>query len=224
MTLAANQPYFLPYFPYWQLIHAADRFLVADDYAFIRHGWITRNRIRMGEREIYLLVELQQMSRNKLISQLELAPLQVDKKLRTVETAYHKSPFFQQGYELFQRILSCPEKNLALFLEASIREVCAYLGIETPIGRTSSLEGNALLKKEERIYDFCHRLESDHYINAIGGRELYSCEEFRRQGICLNFLQSHAQAAGTLSVLDAIMNHSREELHTLLDQYTLLDG
>ena len=74
MTLAANQPYFLPYFPYWQLIHAADRFLVADDYAFIRHGWITRNRIRMGEREIYLLVELQQMSRNKLISQLELAP------------------------------------------------------------------------------------------------------------------------------------------------------
>ena len=87
MTLAANQPYFLPYFPYWQLIHAADRFLVADDYAFIRHGWITRNRIRMGEREIYLLVELQQMSRNKLISQLELAPLQVDKKLRTVETA-----------------------------------------------------------------------------------------------------------------------------------------
>ena len=46
MTLAANQPYFLPYFPYWQLIHAADRFLVADDYAFIRHGWITREKLQ----------------------------------------------------------------------------------------------------------------------------------------------------------------------------------
>ena len=45
MILAANQPYLLPYFPYWQLIHAADRFLVGDDYAFIRKGWITRNYI-----------------------------------------------------------------------------------------------------------------------------------------------------------------------------------
>ena len=45
MTLAGNQPYLFPYLGYWQLIHAADRFLIADDYDFIRHGWVTRNRI-----------------------------------------------------------------------------------------------------------------------------------------------------------------------------------
>ena len=31
MTVAANQPYFLPYLPYWQLIDCADLFLVCDD-------------------------------------------------------------------------------------------------------------------------------------------------------------------------------------------------
>lgn len=224
MTLAANQPYFLPYFPYWQLIHAADRFLVADDYAFIRHGWVTRNRIRMGEREIYLMVELEGMSRNKLITELQLMPVQVQKKLKTLESAYHKAPFFQEGYALAERILTCPERNLALFLEASIRETAAYLGIETPIGRTSQLEGNALYKREERVYDLCHRLGAAHYINPIGGQALYSFEEFRRQGIRLSFLNSHAEEAGTLSVLDAIMNHSRDQLHAMLDQYTLIDG
>lgn len=224
MTLAANQPYFLPYFPYWQLIHAADRFLVADDYAFIRHGWVTRNRIRMGEREIYLMVELEGMSRNKLITELQLMPVRVQKKLKTLESAYHKAPFFQEGYALAERILTCPERNLALFLEASIRETAAYLGIETPIGRTSQLEGNALYKREERVYDLCHRLGAAHYINPIGGQALYSFEEFRRQGIRLSFLNSHAEEAGTLSVLDAIMNHSRDQLHAMLDQYTLIDG
>ena len=224
MTLSSHQPYFLPYFPYWQLIHAADHFLVADDFNFIRHGWIHRNRILMNGQEIYFKLELQKKSCFKLICDTSLMPIAVPERLRTVETAYHKAPFFREGYALMERILACPELNLALFLTASIREVCAYLGIDTPIGFTSSLEGNALLKREERIYDFCHRMGADHYINAIGGQELYSFEDFRRHGIRLSFLSSQAAEAGTLSVLDAIMNHSRDALHAMLDQYTLIDG
>ena len=224
MTLAGNQPYFLPYFPYWQLIHAADRFLVADDYAYMKHSWINRNKIRMGERDIWFRVEVQGMSSFKQIGKTRLMPIPFGDKLKTVETAYHKAPFFQEGYALLERILACPETDLTPFLTASIREVCAYLGIGTPLGFTSSLEGNALLKREERIYDFCHRLGADHYINAIGGQDLYRFDEFWRRGIRLSFLHSNATEAGTLSVLDAIMNHSRDALHAMLDQYTLIDG
>ena len=224
MILSSNQPYFLPYFPYWQLIHAADLFLVADDFSYIRHGWIHRNRINMNGQEFFLKLELQKKSCFKLIGDTFLMPIAVSNKLRTVETAYHKAPFFQEGYALMERIFACPEQNLSLFLTASIREVCAYLGLDTPIGFTSQLEGNALLKREARIYDFCHRMGADHYINAIGGQQLYSFEEFRRQGIRLSFLSSQAAEAGKLSVLDAIMNHSRDALHAMLDQYTLIDG
>ena len=224
MILSANQPYFLPYFPYWQLIHAADHFLVADDYSYIRHGWIHRNKINMNGQEVFFKLELQNKSSFKLIADTFLMPIAVSDKLRTVETAYHKAPFFQDGYALMERIFACPEQNLSLFLTASIREVCAYLGIDTPIGLTSQLEGNALLKREARIYDFCHRLGADHYINAIGGQQLYSFEDFRRHGIRLSFLNSQAEEAGKLSVLDAIMNHSRDALHAMLDQYTLIDG
>ena len=133
MTLSSHQPYFLPYFPYWQLIHAADHFLVADDFNFIRHGWIHRNRILMNGQEIYFKLELQKKSCFKLICDTSLMPIAVPERLRTVETAYHKAPFFREGYALMERILACPELNLALFLTASIREVCAYLGIDTPI-------------------------------------------------------------------------------------------
>jgi len=224
MILAANQPYLLPYFPYWQLIHAADLFLVGDDYAYMKHSWINRNRIRMNGDIIYLRAEIRKKSSFRLIKDTSLAPLNRKEKLRTVEVAYHKAPFFQEGYALAERVFGCREENLCRFLTASIREVCGYLGIDTPLGTTSSLEGNALLRREERIYDFCLRLGATGYINAAGGQQLYRFEEFRRRGLQLNFLCSQAREAGTLSVLDAVMHHSRDELHTLLDHYTLLHG
>ncbi|HCN67153.1 MAG TPA: hypothetical protein DIT03_02555, partial [Candidatus Accumulibacter sp.] len=48
MRLAIMQPYFMPYIGYWQLVAAVDRMIVLDDVAFIRRGWINRNRILVG--------------------------------------------------------------------------------------------------------------------------------------------------------------------------------
>lgn len=230
MTLAANQPYFLPYFPYWQLIASADTFLVSDDYAYMKGSWIPRNRILVDGRPQYFRIEVDHRSCHKSIMDTSLAPMNISDKLLTLEMAYHKAPFFNDGYALAERILSCPERNLAEFLHASIREVCAYLGITTPLRKTSELPGNSLLRREERVYDFCHRLGADRYINAIGGQALYGKEAFRREGIDLYFICSEAAPydqectpfVPDLSVLDAIMFNSREALHERLGQYRLI--
>ena len=39
------QPYFFPYIGYFQLINAADKFVIYDDVNYIKQGWINRNRI-----------------------------------------------------------------------------------------------------------------------------------------------------------------------------------
>ena len=44
-TLALMQPYFLPYLGYWQLLAAADQFVLYDEVNYIKGGWINRNRI-----------------------------------------------------------------------------------------------------------------------------------------------------------------------------------
>ena len=232
MTLSSNQPYFLPYLAYWQLIHAADRFLIGDDFAFMKGSWIARNRILVRDAPLFIRMEVQDRSSFRLICDTMRAPLPVDTKLKTVEMAYHKAPFFQEGFALAEDVICYPERNLAAFLEHGIRAVCAYLGITTPIEHTSDVEGNRLFKREERIYDFCHRLGADTYINLIGGRALYHKEDFARQGIRLLFLQSelppYRQFGGPfvekLSILDAIMFNSREQLHEMLDKYSLIDG
>ena len=239
MTLAGNQPYFLPYFPYWQLIAAADTFLVSDDYDFIKAGWVNRNRILVNGRPQYFRIEVLHAGESRLIKDKLLAPHWTDSKLRTVEMAYHAAPYFNQGYALMEKVFSCRSERLLDVLELSIREVCAYLGITTPLVRTSSLEGNSLLRREYRVYDFCRRLGADRFINAIGGQALYSKEEFKARGVDLKFIRGgtppydqalhfarYTARPGAfvpgLSVLDVIMFNSREACHDMLGMYELI--
>lgn len=234
MTVAGNQPYFLPYLGYWQLIHAADRFLIADDIDYIKGGWINRNRILIDGNPHYFRVEKAGHAESRLIrdKQVSMNPFGLKEKLKTLEMAYRRAPCFAEGYALAERILTWPERNLSLFLEHSIREVCAYLGITTPLGRTSDLPGNNLLRREERIYDFCRRLGADTYINLPGGQKLYDYREFARHGIRLRFIlpnltpyvQFGMPFVERLSILDAIMFNPPDTLHAMLDDYTWIDG
>lgn len=232
MILAGNQPYFLPYLAWWQLIKASDLFLISDDYNFIKSGWICRNRILVEGKPLFFRVEIRRRSSYKLIKNIELMPIKVDKKLKTLDFAYRHAPYFGNGIALAERILRCPETNLADFLENSIREVCSFLNITTPLKRSSELVGNSLFKKENRIYDACHRVGADTYINSIGGTALYDRDDFARQGITLKFLKSGLPEypqfkkpfVERLSILDAIMFNSPEALQEMLDDYTLIDG
>ena len=232
MILAGNQPYFLPYLAWWQLLKAADLFLISDDYNFIRSGWICRNRILVEGQPLFFRIEIKKRSSYKLIKNMELMPVKVEKKLKTLKYAYRRAPYFDNGIALAERILRCPETNLADFLENSIKEVCAFLNITTPLKRSSELAGNALFKREERIYDACHRIGADTYINAIGGTALYHRDDFDRRGITLKFLKSGLPEypqfgkpfVERLSILDAIMFNSPEALQEMLEDYTLIDG
>ena len=48
MIAAVEQPYFLPYIGYWQLLNAVDIFVILDDVNYIRRGYINRNSILLN--------------------------------------------------------------------------------------------------------------------------------------------------------------------------------
>ena len=217
MILSSNQAYFLPYFPWWQMVAQADLFLIGDDFAFRKHGWINRNRILIDGEIRYLRLEVAHMTCHHTIGETRVASFSVEDKLKTLAMAYHKAPFFRDGFELCQRIFSCQSEMLLPWLTLSIREVCDYLGIMTPLRTTSSFPGNAALQRDERIFDLCRRSGADTFVNAIGGQALYDKEFFARNGVNLRFIQT--ETTETLSVIHSIMHHSREELHDMLTQF-----
>lgn len=229
MIIAGNQPYFLPYIAYWQLMKACDLFLIGDDYAFIKSGWVQRNRILQQGKPVYFGLEINDISCHRLINQTELLRDDFPRKLKELYHCYRSAPFFERGYDLMERIFSCEETNLTAFLVNSIEIIRDYLGIKTKMMYTSQIEGNCRFKRECRVFDFCDRLGGTTYVNPIGGQSLYKKDEFAEHGIELKFIHSHCRAykqfgknfVPGLSILDVIMFNSREEIAQMLGEFTL---
>ena len=73
MIMGLNQPYFMPYIGFWQLVNAVDVFIIGDDYHYINRGWVNRNRILQEGQAKYFNIEVDYASQNKRINELMLS-------------------------------------------------------------------------------------------------------------------------------------------------------
>lgn len=231
MTLAIMQPYLFPYIGYFQLLNAVDKFVIYDDVAYINRGWINRNCILNNGKSQLFTVPLKDASQNKLIHEISIDSDQKwrDKLLKTIQQNYKKAPHFAGVFPLIERILQQSESSISTYVYHSLRMICEYLSIDTPIIETSRIYNNAHLKAQERILDICLQEKADHYINPTGGRELYNKELFAENGIKLNFIRANEvpypqfnnEFVPWLSIIDVMMFNTPEQIHELLKTYTL---
>lgn len=233
MTLAVMQPYFLPYIGYFQLLNAADRFVIYDNIEFSKKGWIHRNRILVNGKPAYISLPLRKDSDFLDVSGRFLADGFADdriKMIRQVEGAYRKAPFFEPTFALFREIMENEESNLFRFVNASVGRIKNHLGIPTPVEVSSALPVDHSLRREHKLWALCRHFGADHYVNAIGGQALYVKPDFEAQGVKLSFLESAAEPypqfgsefVANLSILDVLMFNSVENVREMLHQYRLV--
>ncbi|MCX8212603.1 MAG: WbqC family protein [Lewinella sp.] len=229
--VAIMQPYFIPYLGYFQLIAAVDCFVIYDDVQYMVGGWINRNRILdPGKEWRYLNVQLSGSSPNKLIHEVDVDPNARwrRKVVGTLRGTYGRSPFAKELMPAIEEMIQFPAAGLADFLTNSLQVLSRILGIDTEIIPTSRKYDNTELGRMERIVDICGREGSTHYINAIGGKELYGKGEFADAGVKLSFLEPDlslsedmalAQVQGTdlgLSVIHLLFQYGPEACHHLV--------
>ena len=225
MKLAIMQPYFLPYIGYFQLMSAADKFVVYDDVNFIQRGWINRNRILLNGREHLFVVPLRGASQNRRINEIALVAETSwrEKLLRTVKHAYRQAPRFDEVFPLISDIVNFDEQNLARYVLNSLRTITSYLAIRSELIPTSAIYGNQSLRGQDRILDICRREQASLYLNLSGGRELYDPEQFRAHDITLRFLkpaeikydQFRSSFRPHLSIVDVLMFNPREKVKSV---------
>ena len=231
-TVAIMQPYFLPYIGYWQMMQAADEFIVYDDVQFSKGGWINRNRMLLdGDAHTFSLP----LRKGNLADKIN-ARFLTDSwaEARTAlqskfSHGYSKAPLYSQVMPIVERVLAADHVNLADFLTASLREVQSYLGITTPLLRSSGLTAGQGLRASERVLAICKARGARTYINAPGGRELYDKGEFRAHGIDLKFIdtgdityrQFNEPFVPSLSILDVMMFNDPAVISDMLGRYTL---
>jgi hypothetical protein len=231
MKLAIMQPYFFPYIGYFQLIAAVDIFVIYDDVSFINKGWINRNNILIYGKAGLISVPLNGASQNKLIK--DISPVSENKwrntLLKTIEQNYKKAPMYNSVYPLLQQLINDNAETISELNYKGIKAVCDYLNISTTLIPSSVVYGNSDLKGQYRILDICKIENADHYINPVGGMELYNREVFNKEGISLSFIRSGAapykqltnEFIPALSIIDVLMFNDLEQVKILLNQFNL---
>lgn len=231
MKVGIMQPYFFPYLGYWQLINAVDKYVVYDDVAFIKGGWISRNNILLNGMRHMITLPLCNPSVNKKINEIEITKdkIAVKKLIKTVNSAYLKAPYYDTIMPMIERLIS-DNDTIAMLNYNSVIEIARYLKIKTEIILSSKIEKNNDLKGESKVLEINKILDADTYYNAIGGQQLYDKMEFKKHGVELCFCkmkeivykQYNNEFVPGLSIIDVLMFNSPEKIFEMLHEYVLV--
>lgn len=229
MSIAIMQPYFFPYFGYFQLLHAVDTFVVADDLNYIKNGFINKNKILINNEAKNFSLQLNKASQNRHINEISLRN-NCKELLNKIFHSYKKAPYFEATYALLSSMICDDESNLATFNTKTIKSVADYLGITTEVLYSSHINKDETLTFDDRIIDISTRLQKSCYINPIGGTSLYQHDRFKQHNLSLRFIkpktlhyqQFSQQFIENLSIIDALMFNSIESLKEQLNDYTLI--
>lgn len=232
MKLAIMQPYIFPYIGYFQLIKVVDKFVLYDDVNFITRGWINRNRILVNGKDSMFSIPLKDASQNKLINEIDVNwdNNWKSKFLKTIEQSYKKAPFYAEVLPIIEKTIEASGGLFSSIIEVNLRLICDYLEIKTEIISSSTIYQNTDKKAQERILDICLQEKANHYINPIGGLELYDKDIFAKENTTMNFIKSKSveykqfknDFVPWLSIIDVLMFNSKEEINKFLDNYELV--
>ena len=240
MRVAIMQPYFFPYLGYFQLINAVDLFLLYDDVQYMKGGWINRNRILQKGAPAWFSMPVKHANFKLPISARTYCdPIKYGSALlSTLHTAYRKAPYFRCGIQLTESILECGSESVVGYNHAALLKICAYIGIRTNIDLTSKAKTDPSLSAENRVLELCKRSHATQYINAAGGRGLYSPKLFNAHNIELRFIEmdqnlEYCQSVEmdfnkisnftpNLSIIDLIMFNSQSDLFKLCQKYKIV--
>jgi hypothetical protein len=231
-TIAVMQPYLFPYLGYFQLIAAADVFVLGDDLQYVRSGWVNRNRILHNDEARLITFPLKKDRFQLQINQRQLCDHfsdEAERLIRLIAESYQQAPYFAQVMPLVERLIHFPQQNISLYAEHAIREMCAYLHIVTPIMRSSDLILGSPADKQERIIRIAHTFEATTFITPEGGSVVYDRDHFARNRLLVRFFrmnpveyrQFRQPFVANLSIIDVLMFNCVEQVQQMLTQYRL---
>lgn len=232
-SIAVMQPYFFPYIGYFQLINEVEKFVFYDDVNYITGGWINRNRILINAEAKYFTIPCKNASQNRLVKEVEhsLSERDKNKLIKKIRFTYSNAPYFEDVFPIIEKVFSTETELISELAIESIIKVTEYLALECVFQKSSEKYDNKELDAADRLIDICKIEHFNHYVNPIGGMELYDKQYFLENEVKLHFLKSgiteyeqfdHEFVPG-LSIIDVLMFNSVNAIKKdMLTNYQLI--
>jgi hypothetical protein len=200
---------------------------------YIKQGWINRNRVLINSSTYTFTVPLMNASQNRLIMDVRISPNSNfnSKLIKQLTQSYKKAPYFEQGICYVEEVLNATTDRISLLAAKSVECFFDFVEMDKKFYFSSLISPETCgIDRSDRLIQLSKQMGAKNYINAIGGAALYDKAYFLRKGIQLEFLSPEllpykqvgaANSQVGLSVIDALMHLSKDELHEQLDSYVL---
>ncbi|MGV6852786.1 MAG: WbqC family protein [bacterium] len=190
MKIAVMQPYFFPYLGYYQLLHAADIFVILDDVSYSKRKWVRSNFIRSKNGPIPIGIPLLNSSRDTLICDLLISEMNYDKAMKKIfRSMNHSYGCDENNISDIIKVLNRKTKYLADLTINSLKQVNGSLDFGCQILCSRDLRSQVDGGGQDYILNLCEYLGGSCYVNPPGGYELYDKKIFAKKGIELNFIE-----------------------------------
>lgn len=211
MILVINQPNYLPWKGYFDLIDRADIFVWYDDVQYTKNDWRNRNKIKTPYGIKWITVPVDN-SIHKLVNQtkIDYRSNWIRKQLQLIYDSYHRCPFFEDIYQILRQSLNSKYDTISE-LDISLNQaICQYIGINTRFVKSSdyNFEGS----NEERVLNICKFFGADIYLSGPAGNNYLNLEKFKKEYIYIEFIkysyekyeQPHGPFDHYVSIIDTI--------------------
>jgi hypothetical protein len=188
--VAIVQSSYIPWKGYFDLIRAADEFILLDDVQFTRRDWRSRNRIKTQHGLAWLTIPVRTkgLYHQRIQDTYVADPRWGETHWATLRANYARAPFFRE-YEEKIAALYVPRSGDERLSDVNVRFItaaCALLGITTPI--TWSTDHGAPAGKNERLIELCRKAGADEYLSGPSAREYIDEAQFTAAGIQVRFV------------------------------------
>jgi len=231
-TIAIVQSSYIPWRGYFDLIRAADTFIILDDVQFTKRDWRSRNCIKTANGVQWLSVPVLTKGRRfQRILEAQVAGEWADAHWQNIRHAYAKAPWFEHygaelhaAYQEVAGLARLSEVNLLL-----LRKLCALLGITTPLVFSYELlplEALDAMDSSTRLARLTERAGGTLYLSGPSARAYLDPKPFASRGIEVRFVdygaypeyqQRHGPFEPAVSAIDLLFNVGEQAREYMVD-------
>jgi hypothetical protein len=184
--LAVIQSSYIPWKGYFDLIRAADQFVLLDDVQFTKRDWRSRNRIKTKDGGAWLSIPVHTKGRySQRIEETTISdPTWAKRHWDTIRRSYARAPFFDTVASVIEPLYMNPGSDrLSIVNHAFLVTICRLLGIMTPISWSTAYDTRD--DRNERLIDICLACGATEYLTGPSAVGYLDEAAFRAAGVTI---------------------------------------
>ncbi len=184
--IAIVQSNYIPWKGYFDLIAAADEFILYDDVQFTPRDWRSRNQIKTSQGVQWLTIPVGD-DRNRRIRDVYLSDSKWQSRhWKSLTNSYRRALHFEEVATWLEPLyLASHYTNLSHLNRRFIEVVCGYLGIKTAI--TNSWDYPLIEGKTERLANLCKQAGGTEYLSGPSAKNYIDESIFTDMNITLSW-------------------------------------